>query len=63
MSSKHVNECFLEGQTEETECLLNTFADVTKEFVSLEKMKNCRKDEEKLGKQGRQNEETVYKKA
>ncbi|CAB3976542.1 E3 ubiquitin- ligase MARCH4-like [Paramuricea clavata] len=58
MSSKRVNESFLEGQTEETECLLNTFADVTKEFVSLEKMKNCRKDEEKLGKQGRQNEET-----
>ena len=58
MNSKRINESFLEGESEETDCLLHTCTDVTKEFVSLEEMKNFHK-EEKIGKQGRQDEETV----
>jgi hypothetical protein len=56
MSSKRIDESFLqEDQDEETDCLLHT--DVTKEFVSLEESTNYNK--EKLGNQGKQDEETV----
>lgn len=61
MSFKSSNESFskiVEGQSEETDCLLHIYTDVTKEIVSVEEIERLERRVEELCRQGKDDEGT-----